>query len=318
MSKNMKTAILFPPLSFLKTAPFAMLFSGFMQKKMLLTYPLSLYTRKDTGEINWLGFIYSFLFTGKDREKICSITYPLCFDKTRTEEIFERLLKEVEELALSFGASRIEYEGYQNVTGEIFSPVSVIGFGNTPNPAFLTFIKEKGFIQNHVNPCYEVTWSPQYENQWSTKDIRVYTIPDFHQRRTQYYTMCSLSDSFVQYIDVEHIKTTFSPAGDRFFKEDWIIFTEAGEEKGCFRWIPHTVVAHKKDSKREAKIIRLLFHKATPQFMVTSTAAVLTRIHKTGGTRIQTVNSGQHPIESMLKDVNASKVYETVTMIKYC
>lgn len=295
-----------------------MMFSGFMQKKMLLTYPLSLYIRKNTGEINWLGFIYSFLFTGKSKEKVCGITYPLCFDNVHTEEIFEKLLKEVEELALSFGASRIEYEGYQNVTGKIFAPVSNIGFGNTPNPAFLRFIKKNGFIQKNIRSCYEVSWSSIYENQWSTEYIRLNTIPDFHCRKNQYYNMCSWSDSFTQYINTNHVKSIYPPTQSKFFKKDWIIFAESGKEKGCFRWIPHAAFTHKKDSKREAKIIRLLFHNATPTFMVTSTAAVLTHIHKKGMNQIQIANIGQHKIESMFKDLNASKVYETVAMVKYC
>ena len=71
--QNAKTSILLPPLSFLKNAPFVMLSSGIIEKNVLLTYPMSLYTRDGNGKMNYLGFLYTFLFTGKDGSVVAAI-----------------------------------------------------------------------------------------------------------------------------------------------------------------------------------------------------------------------------------------------------
>lgn len=303
-----KSVILLPPLSFLKNAPFVTMFSGTVENNVLVTYPVSLFDRDTFGKIEWLGFLYIFLYTGKDGRKVGHITYPLCFDASHRREIFERLLSEVEELATAFGASRMEYEGYQHVTGEMFQPVSAIKFGNTPDADFLEFVKDKGFTQKGVSPCYEVE-SPEIKEE----PISVYTIADDHERRRAYLEVCRLSDSFPQLFDVDQILA--SPPGiaeQSFFHKEWVVFTESGEEKGVLRWFPQSLFGGE-----GAKIARMLFFEATPEFVCSSVTETLKWINNSGISRIQVADIPEgSPTEDVLKELGGTRVYETVHMVK--
>lgn len=306
--ENAKPAILLPPLSFLGDAPFITLSSGVLEKKVLLSYPISLYTREN-GKINWLGFLYAFLFTGKEGERVASIAYPLCFDESYKQEIFERLLKEVEELASAFKASRIEYEGYQHVTGELFKPCSTIVFGNTPNADFLDFVKTKEFIQTRITSCYEIEWSSTREG-----NVHVYTAPDFHHRRRHYLELCSVSDSFYQEFDVESVLSLPPDTTERFLKEEWVVFTQSERERGCLRWFPQSLFDHTR--RREAKIARLLFDKCTPEFVCDSVVETMNRIASAGMNLIQIGDVPEGSTESCLESLGGSKVCEIVYMAK--
>ena len=303
-----QSVILLPPLSFLKNAPFVTMFSGTVENNILVTYPVSLCDRDTYGKIEWLGFLYIFLYTGKDGKKVGHITYPLCFDALHKKEIFERLLTEVEELATAFGASRMEYEGYRNLTGEMFQPVSVIKFGNTSDADFLQFVKEKGFTQKRVSPCYEVE-SPEIKEE----PISVYTISDHHERRRAYFELCWLSDSFPQLFDVDQVLASPpSIAEQSFFHEDWVIFTESGEEKGVLRWFPQSLFGGE-----GAKIARLLFFEATPEFVCSSVTETLKRITLSGISKIQVADIPEgSPTEDVLKELGGTRVCETVHMVK--
>lgn len=306
---NAKSAILLPPLSFLENAPFVTMFGGVVENNVLVTYPVSLYTRDNSGKMNWLGFLYAFLFTGKDGKRVCSVTYPLCFDDTYKKEIYGRLLKETEELASAFKASRMVYQGYRCVTGEILHPVSTITFGNIPNEDFLEFVKDNHFVQKEVKSCYEIL-SPAVVSEESI----AYTIPDFYERRRKYLELCRLSDSFAQLFDLESIIRQPPGLMDRFyFKEEWVVFTESENEKGVLRWFPQS--SFNKGNK--AKVARMLFYNATPEFIWRSITETLKRITLAGIPQIHLADIPESFPESKLKDMGASKVYETVHMVKY-
>ncbi|MBU7048480.1 MAG: hypothetical protein HXS54_18770 [Theionarchaea archaeon] len=308
--QNAKTSILLPPLSFLKNAPFVMLSSGIVEKNVLLTYPMSLYTRDGNGKMNYLGFLYTFLFTGKDGEKTAFITYPLCFNDLYNQEIYERLLKEVEELRTAFKASKIVYEGFVNVSGELYNPLGVTGFGNIPNADFLDFVRTKGFEKTHVTTCYDVDW-PINE----CDDISVYALSDFHERRQKYLELCLKSPSFMQLFDFESVMTRPPGIIERaFLRKDWVLFTERGNEKGCIKWFPQSVF--KKDMKREAKIARLLFCDASPEFICASVQEAMNEIASHGFNRIQI---GDIPKGSLIEcelEKKGEKVCEIVYMTK--
>jgi hypothetical protein len=307
--QNAKTSILLPPLSFLKNAPFVMLSSGIIEKNVLLTYPMSLYTRNGNGKMNYLGFLYTFLFTGKDGEKTAFITYPLSFNDSYKQEIYERLLKEVEELRTAFKASKIVYEGFSDVSGELFNPVGVTGFGNILNTDFLDFIRTKGFIQTHATTCYEVEWINECD------DISAYTLSDFHERRQKYLELCRQSPSFMQLFDLESVMARPPGSIERvFLREDWVLFTERGNEKGCIKWFPQSVF--KEDMKREAKIARLLFCDASPEFICASVKEAMNKIASLGFNRIQV---GDIPKGSLIEcelEKKGKKVCEIVYMTK--
>lgn len=303
-----KSVILLPPLSFLKDAPFVTMFSGTVENNLLVTYPVSLYDRGALGKMEWLGFLYVFLYTGKDGKKAGHITYPLCFDPDHKWEIYERLLTEGEELATAFGASRMEYEGYQHVTGEMFQPISTIKFGNTPNADFLHIAREKGFAQKSVNLCYEVQ-SPAV----GETSISVYTISDFCERRRAYLELCRLSDSYLQLFDIDQIRASPPSMTEKvYFHEDWVIFSESGKERGALRWFPQSLFGGE-----GAKVARLLFFKATPEFVCSSVTETLTRITHSGIFRIQVADIPEGSItEDVLKRLGGTKVCEIVRMVK--
>lgn len=300
---NAKTAILLPPLSFLDDAPLVTMFLQVLENNVLVTYPVSLYTRENTGKMKWLGFVYAFLYTGKDGKKVAHITYPLCFDDNYKKEIYERLLKETEELASAFGASRMEYQGYQHVTGDVFKPLSGIKFGNTLNADFLDFVKEKGFVQKEVNSCYQVLPSGIPE-----EPVTVYTISGFQERKQKYLELCRVCDSFPQLFDMGHASAWF---GERFFDEELVIFAESGEERGVVRWFPQSLFG----GGRGAKVVRLLFC-GTPQFTCGDIAQALKKIAGSGIETIQIADIPQGPIEDTVKKWG-QKVYETVDMVYY-
>ena len=303
---QIQSVILFPPLSFLKEAVFVTMFHRVVDTNILVTYPITLYTRDDNGTMDWLGFLYTFLCTGKDGTKTSFITYPLCFSEEHKREIYERLLKEAEELARAFGASRMEYEGYQHITGEVLYPLSGMMFGNTCSPDFIQVAEENQFTVKNVDFCYEITPPVTCE------PLQIYTIPDFFERRRAYLELCSLCDSFPQYIDVE--KIVGQPPGitdRRYFKKDWIIFTESGEEKGAIRWVPQSIGKEKK-----AKIVRMLFYNAGTDFICTSVKGVINQIG-TSADRIHIPGiPGGTPLEDMVKNMGGTKVYETLHMVK--
>ncbi|KYK35063.1 MAG: hypothetical protein HXS46_06330 [Theionarchaea archaeon] len=303
MVDDAKTAILLPPLSFLDDAPLVTMFSRVLENNVLVTYPVSLYTRESKGEMKWLGFVYAFLYTGKDGKKVAHITYPLCFDDNYKKEIYERLLKETEELASAFGASRMEYQGYQHVTGDVFKPLSGIKFGNTLNADFLDFVKEKGFVQKEVRSCYKVSLSEIPE-----EPVNVYTISDFPERKQKYLELCRVCDSFPQLFDMGQVSAW---VGEHFFDEEWVIFAESGEERGVIRWFPQSLFG----GGRGAKVVRLLFC-GTPQFMCASIAQALSKIARSGIDKIQIADIPQGPIENAVKKWGW-KVYETVDMVYY-
>ena len=299
-----KSTILLPPLSFLKKAPFITMFSRIVENNILVTYPITVYTRKSTGKMMWLGFLYTFLFTGKDGKKVSFVSYPLCFDDNHKNDIYQRLLKEAEELATAFKASRIVYEGYQCITGDVIPPISTITFGNTVNPDFLTVAKENQFLPQEVNPCYEI------DTFTATGDVTVYSISDFSKRRYNYLALCSVCDSFLQHIDVNTL--TSHPPGvmDKvFFNKEWILFSQDQLQKGCMRWFPQSLFDKE---KKGAKIVRTLFYNASPDFIHESITGALQKISLSGIKRVQINGAG---IEDTLKDMG-KKVYETVYMVK--
>lgn len=311
--QNARTALLLPPLSFLGNSPFLTLTAGIIEKNILLTYPISLYSREEHGKMNWLGFVYTFLFTGKNGERCASITYPLCFNESCKNEIFERLFKEVEELAAAFKAKQILYEGYQNVRGELFNPTSGIGFGNIWNRDFLDFIKKKGFVETRTTSTYEIEWLSDLK---SSRDICAYTVSGIDQRRRHYLELCSACDSFLQLFDLESVMARPLNACEMFyFREEWIVFTERGSERGCLRWFPQFIFTE--EMKREAKIARLLFDDAALEFMWASVAETMNRICASGMNRIQIADIPRGSlIESNLESLGGFKICETVLMVR--
>lgn len=297
-----KSTILLPPLSFLKKAPFVTMFSRIVENNILVTYPITLYTREDTGKMNWLGFLYTFLFTGKDGKRASYVSYPLCFDDNHKNEVYQRLLKEAEELATAFKASRIVYEGYQCITGDVIPPITSITFGNTENPDFLAVVKENQFVLQEVNPCYEI------DTFTTSGDVTVYTIPDFDKRRQKYLTLCSVCDSFPQYIDV-NILTTHPPGimDKVYFNQEWVLFSEHQLQKGCIRWFPQSLFDKE---KKGAKIVRTLFYNASSDFIYESVTEALKKISLSGITRVQIAGAGID-LQKL-----GEKVYETVYMVK--
>lgn len=303
-----RTAILLPPLTFLEDAPLVTLTSHVIEKNVLVTYPISLFTREDRGKMNWLGFLYAFLFIRKDGKKVAQISYPLCFDQSHQWEIFERLFKEVEELASAFKASQIVYEGYNNVRKPLFKPYSAIAFGNTVNAAFLDFVKTKGFTQTDVNYCCEIEWSPH-----RTCDVNLYTISDFYKRRREYLELCRASPSFNQLFDVESVAALPPHSIERFFKREWVIFTESEKGKCCLRWFPQSIFA--KEMTREAKIARILF--TAPEAVFDSAVETLNYLHAQGKPRVQIADIPENLINDLEK-MGASPVHETVYMVYQC
>jgi hypothetical protein len=310
-----KVGILLPHLSFLKKAHFINLFFDAMEKSMVLTYPLSLYVRDDSGKIRWLGFVFAFLFTRKNGKKSVQLTYPVSFDEKRQEEIYERLLKEVEELASDWEADRIEVEGYRNISGDIFEPLSSIAFGNVPNFEFMRFLKIKGFLKEEVKPCYQITWSPR---QQESENFRAYTVSDFRQRKKQYLELLQLSDSCAQLVSPSHLAALSPPITERFyFNEEWVIFTQSEMRRGCLRWFPQSLFDE--GMTREAKVVRILHGKAPPEFVDCSMTAGFNKISLHGISTLQVadISSGSDE-ESFLKTWGGFKVYETVRLIQYC
>lgn len=309
-----KTALSLPPLSSLDCAPFVNPFFHVVENDILLTYPVSLYIREDSGKIKWLGFIYAFLFTGRDGKRILEISYPLCFDRAHEWEIFEKLFKEVEELAPGLEASFLEYEGYQNITRRILNPLSGIAFGNLPDPQFLEFIKAQGFVQKDIKTCYELKWSP---NPAEIPKVELYTISDFRLRKNQYLELLRTSNSFPQLFDTGYEITLPPPVTERFsFREEWIVFTRSEKERGCIRWFPQSLFDER--MKREAKIVRLLFSTTSSSFVCKSIIETLNRINSSGMDRIQISDVPQDSqIESFVKDLGGSSAYETVAMVKH-
>ncbi len=294
---NMKSAILLPPLSFLKNSPFVSMFSGAVEKNVMVTYPISLYRRDITGRIEWLGFIYTFLYTAKDGKKVAHLAYPLSFG-----DVYERLLKEAEELATAFKASRIEYEGYRNVTGHMMYPVSGFRFGNNVSSDFIDFLKDNGFTEKETRYCYEIS-----SLLADSHDILTYTIPDFHERRHRYLEMCRVSDSFPQLFDmgIYDYPDVFE---NRYLREEWVIFTESGEQKGAVRWLPQSLFGGK-----GGKVVRLLFFNATPQFMSASLSKALRRMPL--NVQIADIPRG-NPLQKVVEDLGGVPVYETVHLVK--
>lgn len=309
-----KSAILLPPIPSMKDAPFVTMFSKAEDKQRQVIYPVSLYIRNDSGKMQWLGFLFTFLFTRKDEKNVAYITYPLCFDHTHKQEIYERLLQEVEAFAATFGVSRIIYEGYQHITGELFKPLSTVKFGNTPNKDFLEFVKSKGFTQKEVRPCYQIKGCPQID---SGEDIAVYTIADFHERRCRYLELCRSSDSFVQHFDLTPVIDYPPSITERFyFNEEWLIFTESNNQKGCLRWFPQSIFDKKMEKK--AKIVRMLFCNASPEFICSSVTETLKRIATADIEEIRVADiPGNSICEDMLKNKGFSMIYETVYMEKH-
>ena len=306
---NAKSAILLPPLTFLRNAPFVTMFSGTVEKNVLVTYPVSLYTRSDQQKMNWLGFLYIFLYTAKDGKKAGYMTYPLCFDCDNKWEIYKKLFKEVEELATAFGASRMEYEGYQSITGELLEPLSVTKFGNVPDIDFLEFIKTKGFTQKEMKPCYEVV-SPEIGEE----SINVYTISDFSQRRREYLDVCRMSDSFPQLFDIEQVLTSSPGVVEHFyFRKDWVLFFKSGNGRGVLRWFPQSLF-----NRDGAKVARMLFVDASPEVACSGVTETLRRILSSGVDRVQIADVPEGSLtESTLKALGGSKVYEAVYMVKH-
>lgn len=302
-----KSTILFPPLSFLKEAPFVTMFSRIVENNILVTYPITLYTRED-GKMNWLGFLYTFLFTGKNGKRVSFVSYPLCFDDNHKKEVYQRLLKEAEELATAFKASRMVYEGYQCVTGDMILPFSGIIFGNTVNPDFLEVVKENQFVLQDIKHCYEIRSGFD-----SAGDVTVYTVPDLYERRQKYLELCSACDSYPQTIDI-NIRTQPPGIMDKvYFNQEWVLFTESQSQKGCIRWVPQSLFDKE---KKGAKIVRTLFYNASSDFIRESVTEALKKIFLSGITRIQVADVLEGSVtESVLKNLGV-KVYETVHMVK--
>lgn len=293
-----KSAILLPPLSFLRDAPFVTMFSGAVEKNVMVTYPISLYRRDSAGKIEWLGFIYTFLYTAKDGKKVAHLAYPLSFG-----DVYERLLKEAEELATAFKASRIECEGYQKVTGHMMHPVSGIRFGNTVCTDFSEVLRRNGFTEREVRYCYEIS-TPLT----SSHDILTYTIADFHERRRQYLELCRVSDSFPQLFDLE-IYDYPDILERTYLREEWVVFTESREQKGAVRWFPQSLFGG-----RGAKVVRLLFFNADPQFMSNSLSAALRQIPLP--VQIADIPRAS-PLQKVVEELGGVPVYETVHLAKF-
>ncbi len=307
-----RTGIFLPPLSSLEYAPFINPFFYVKEGDTLMTYPLSLYRREGHGKMKWLGFIYAFLFTRKDGKKTLQITYPLCFDHDNAWEIYERLFSEVEELASDAGAFQIEYEGYQNMRGKMFYPLSSVAFGSQPDPFFLEFIKSKKFIQKDILSCYQVEWS--FIPQDKYKPLHCYTLSGFRQRKIHYLDLCRASESFAQRIDPDCLPSLPPPITERFFaKKEWIIFTESGNQRGCLRWVPQSLFD--KEMKREAKVMRMLFSDATSEFMHASVVEMLNTILTLGMNRIQISDIQDRESEKYLRERGAFPVYEIIQMV---
>jgi hypothetical protein len=278
------------------------MFSGVVENNVMVTYPVSLHTRGKTGGMNWLGFLYTFLYTGKDGEKVATISYPLCFDNEHKTEIYTRLLTEVEELATAFKASRTEYTGYANCSQEV-DPVSDMVCGNVVNEDFLTFIKNE-FTEKGVYYCYEVVpISGEPEN--------VYTISDFNMRRRKYLELLHGSDSFVQKFDLE----TFlrEPPGilEKFyFEKEWVIFAESENERGCCRWVPSF------RNITSAHVVRLILE-GSPAYVAQTIPDMLKMIGLYANTVYIGSIKNKSAEEQAIKEMGGKKVYETVSMVKY-
>jgi hypothetical protein len=302
-------------LSLLKKAPFINLFFDAMEKSIVLTYPLSLYVRNDLGRIRWLGFIYAFLFKRKNGKKVVQLTYPLIFDNTHQEEIYERLLAETEELASDFGAEQIEAEGFRDISGTMFDPLSSVAFGNVPNADFLQFLEAKGFLQKEVKSCYQIKWSSHLQEKGMVQE---YTVSGFHERKRQYLELLQLSDSCAQSVYPSHSIAVPPPVTERFyFKEEWVIFTQSETERCCLRWFPQSIFVKK--MKKEAKVVRLLCGKTSREFICNSMVAMFNKISSHG---IDTLQISDIPpgsdVESFLQRWGGFKVYETVCMVQRC
>ena len=163
-----------------------------------------------------------------------------------------------------------------------------------------------------MRPCYEVESSGLSPSEMS---VQVYTISDLHQRRTRYLELCRQSESFAQLFDVRYIVKQPLCVTERFyFKEEWVVFTESGKEKGCIRWFPQS--AFTKEMEREAKIARLLFCNSTPEFMYASVTETLRHIALLGMNRVQIADIPEGTIESRLEAGGGSRMYEAVYMVK--
>ncbi|MGC1119680.1 MAG: hypothetical protein WBA22_01185 [Candidatus Methanofastidiosia archaeon] len=301
--KDAKCALLFPPLCYLGGAPFVTMFSGVIEKNVLVTYPLSLYGRGPSGVMEWLGFLYAFLYTAKDGEKVCTMAYPLCFVKEPIEkefEIYERLFKEVEELAQAFGVLRMEYEGYQNITGDIMVPLSSMVCGNTVNEEFLKFIKTKGFEERRVTSCYEIP-VPAGGAEYS------YTIVDLNERRRKYLELLEKSHSFPQHVSAK--KLLEEPPGimDRlFFKKGWIIFCQEEEKEGCLRWVPSL------GNKERARVLRVIFRNANSNFVCTGMEDMLRLVASNGVRTVQVADIVESSkLEKVFERMNGNPVYKS-------
>ncbi|MBU6996653.1 MAG: hypothetical protein HXS42_03290 [Theionarchaea archaeon] len=314
-TKQIRAGILLPQLSLLRNALFINPFFDAVKDSMVLTYPLSLYVRDDSGRIRWLGFIYAFLFTRKNGKKSVQITYPLSFDDMRKEQLFERLLEEVKELASDFGADQIEAEAYRNISGNMFEPLSSVAFGNVPNFEFLRFLETRGFQQEESKSCYQIKWSSHI---WKPDSVREYTISDLTQRKKQYLELLQLSDSYIQSVYPDHLNTLPPPVTQRFyFKEEWVIFTQSNMEKCCLRWFPQSIF--NKRMEKEAKVVRMLCGKASSDVICRSLAAGFNTIGSHGIDTLQIADIAKgSDVESFLTSRGAFKVYETVTMVLHC
>lgn len=309
-----RVGILLPQLSLLKKAHFINLFFDAMEDSKVLTYPLSLYIRDDSGRIHWLGFVFAFLFRRKNGKKSVHLTYPLCFDEIYQVEVYERLFAEIEELALDFGAERVEIEGYRNISGDIFEPLSSVAFGNAPNLEFMQFLETWGFLQEEVRSCYQIPWTSRMQE---SDTVQAYTLPDFHQRKTQYLELLQLSDSYIQSISPSSSIALPPPITERFyFNEKWVIFTQSKMERCCFRWFPQSLFDRK--MKREAKVVRILQGRASPDVVRKSIVSGFNRISSQGIDTLQVADiSPGSNVESLLKTWGGTRVYDTVRMARY-
>jgi hypothetical protein len=306
--KDAKCALLFPPLCYLGGASFLTMFSGVIERNVLVTYPLSLYERGPSGVMEWLGFLYAFLYTAKDGEKVCAPAYPLCFVKGSLEEefeIYERLFKEVEELAQAFGVSRMEYEGYQNITGDIMVPLSSMVCGNTVNTEFLRFVKTKGFDERRVTSCYEVP-VPAGEPEYS------YTITDLNDRRKKYLELLEKADSFPQHVSAEELFKEPPGIMDRlFFKEEWIVFFQKEGTEGCLRWVPSL------GNKERARVLRVIFRNANSDFVCTGMEDMLRLLASNGVRTVQAADIVESSrLEKMFEQMNGKPVYKSSLLVR--
>jgi hypothetical protein len=305
-----KCALLFPPLCYLGGAPFVTMFSGVIERNVLVTYPLSLYERGPSGVMEWLGFLYAFLYTAKDEEKVCTLAYPLCFVKGSPEEeceIYERLFKEVEELAQAFGVSRMEYEGYQSITGDLMVPLSSMVCGNTVNEEFLRFVKTKGFEERRVTFCYEVP-VPAGQPEYS------YTIADLNERRRKYLELLEWSDSFPQHMSADDLLKEPPGIMDRsFLKEKWIVFCQQEEKEGCLRWVPCD------DDAGRARVLRVIFKNADSNFSYGGMVDMFRAMATNGVRTVQLADVVESSgLESVLERMNGKPVYKSLLLVKDC